>query len=280
MNAYVVSHNGLGDNLYMIGALRFLLNFYDNIYFICKKKYYDDISRFFKNTNIICVSIDENNEFKDIRKIIKSVYDSNDIFVCGPCHKSYLRSKITNKKYLEYIPIDKKYTIDYDTINKKIINNTYDFIEGFYRDLNLNLTYFYEYFNVPQTDESFELYNLIKDYYIVFIQSTCSDGRSLNISNLLTKYLYDEKAILVSSNNNLYDIENKTDDILEKYNICNKILTNSKIINYNDIILNSDEIYIIDSCFTGIVLPYLKTNRLKAKTVRIIYRDLVNNIIL
>ena len=32
MNAYLVSHNGMGDNLYMVGALIFLLKYYDKIF--------------------------------------------------------------------------------------------------------------------------------------------------------------------------------------------------------------------------------------------------------
>ena len=37
MNALLVSHNGLGDNLFMIGALHYLLKFYTNVFFIVKK---------------------------------------------------------------------------------------------------------------------------------------------------------------------------------------------------------------------------------------------------
>jgi hypothetical protein len=44
------------------------------------------------------------------------------------------------------------------------------------------------------------------------------------------------------------------------------------IVHYTDLIQNCAEIYIIDSCFIGLVLPYLKTGRLKATTVRILLR--------
>jgi hypothetical protein len=70
INVYLVSHNGLGDNLFMIGALRFLLNFYDKIYFLCKNKYYNDIKLFFENSNIVCVPFDENNEYQSIKSMI------------------------------------------------------------------------------------------------------------------------------------------------------------------------------------------------------------------
>ena len=46
MNAYLVSHNGLGDNLYMIGALNFIRQFYKNVFFLCKKKIMTILSYF------------------------------------------------------------------------------------------------------------------------------------------------------------------------------------------------------------------------------------------
>tara|TARA_B110000211_G_scaffold46890_1_gene50329 strand:- start:2563 stop:2784 length:222 start_codon:yes stop_codon:yes gene_type:complete len=54
----------------------------------------------------------------------------------------------------------------------------------------------------------------------------------------------------------------------------------NKIINYLDTIKNCDEIYLIDSCFIGILLPLLKTNKLKTKKFRIILRSQPNKYIL
>ena len=276
MNAYLVSHNGMGDNLCMIGALHFLLKYYEKIYFLCKNKYYENVKLFFIDTpNIICVPFDETREWEEIYYIINKNYDTNDIFICGPCHKSYLKSKITNTKFLNYKSIDKNYTVDFDTLT----TSNYSFIEDFYRDLRLNLTYFYDYFYLPSTKESSELYNSIKNFSIIFIQLTTSCGKSLNINNLLEKYLYDKNTILVCNDKNLYDISNKTADIEIKYNLCREFVYN-KIVYYIDTIINSSEIYIIDSCFVGIILPYLKTNKLKADKIRIISRGASESIIL
>ena len=54
----------------------------------------------------------------------------------------------------------------------------------------------------------------------------------------------------------------------------------NKIAHYIDLIKNCSEIYIIDSCFTGIVLPLVKTNRLKATKVRIILRQLADTVVI
>ena len=282
MNAYLVSHNGMGDNLYMIGALRYLINFYDKIYFLCKKKYYDNVVLFFGDPNIICVPFDDNNENAAIKYILDEKQHMNDIFVCGDCHKQYVKSKITNTKLITTLnqlnqnhAHDEKYTIEFDTLTRE----TYYFIEGFYKDINLNLTHFYDYFHLPITNEAMTLYNGVKDYYIVFIQLKSSNGETLNISNLVKTYLHNDAVILICNDKNLYDVPNKTSEVERKFNLCNDFVCN-KLVHYTTVIQNSNEIYIIDSCFVGIVLQYLKTNKLKANKVRIITRDVASNVIL
>ena len=270
MNAYLVSHNGMCDNLFMIGALHFLLNFYEKIYFLCKNRNYANVNLFFIDTpNIICIPFNEDYETDEIKRIMNENAPTNDIFICGFCHTSYLQSKITNTELLNYTHINKNYTIDYDTLT----TGNYNFIESFYRDINLNLTYFYDYFHMPTTTEAIELYNSVKEYYIIFIQLKSSDGKELNITNLIEKYLHDENAILLCNDKNLYDIaENEV-----KYNLCKAFMYN-QVVHYTEVIKNSDEIYIIDSCFIGIVLPYLKTHKLKTNKVRIILRNIANTI--
>jgi hypothetical protein len=270
MNAILVSHNGLGDNLFMIGALKYLCKFYEKIYFICKSKYVSNVTLFFiDEPKIECVQINELSEFHEIKNIIEHIrINSNfDIFICGS-HKRYVSGRIT--KTFEPV-LENKYIIDYDTITE----NIYSFIEHFYLDIGLNLTYFFEYFSLPSTQKSVDLYNSIKDYYIIFIQLTSSDKKQLNISNLVSKWINVPNAILVCNDLNLYDQQLYP----EKYNLAQTFVY-EKIIYYNDTIINSDEIYIVDSCFTGIVLPYVKTGKLKAKVVRIIRRDLCDQILL
>lgn len=272
MNVYLVSNNGLGDNLYMVGALNFIKQFYKNVYFLCKDIYYENVKLFFDDkSNIICVPFNGANEFASIKAILNSdkYMDTNtDILVCCT-HKDYLSSKITNVDFLNHTKIDKNYTIDYYPITSE----NYSFVEGFYKDINLNLTYFYEYFYLPSTDISKQLFNSVSKYYLVFIQYKCSNGKHLNISNLINKYINDDKVLLICTDTNLYNTNN------EKHYIAQKFIFNN-LVNYVDTIKNSDEIYLIDSCFLGIVLPFLKTNQLKTKDVKIITRDSVDKYIL
>ena len=106
MDAYIVSHNGLGDNLFMIGGLNFIKNFYRNIYFLCKKCYYKNVILFFEaDSNIKCVPFNNRKEKESIKKILKEKYEdiNNDIFICGFVHRKYLKSRINNRKlaYME-----------------------------------------------------------------------------------------------------------------------------------------------------------------------------------
>lgn len=273
MDAYLVSHNGLGDNLFMVGAVNFIKQFYKNVYFLCKNKYYENVRLFFDDkSNIICLPFNEDDEFASIKAILNhDKYTNNniDIFVCG-CHKDYLSSKITNVDFLNHKIINKNYTIDYYPITG---NGIFSFVENLYKDINLNLTYCYEYFYLAENDISKQLFNSVSHYYLVFIQSLCSNGKRLNISNLTNKYINDDKVLLICSDTNLYNKDNT------KYDIAQKFVFNN-LVNYVDIIKNSDEIYLIDSCFLSIVLPFLKTNQLKTKDVRIILRTEIDKYIL
>ena len=279
MIAYLISHNGIGDNLYMIGALNFIKQFYENVYFLCKKKNYDNVKLFFnKSSNIICLPFDcsnRHNRYNEIKKILNDEKYSNnniDIFICGH-HKSKLQSKIKNKNLLNYKIIDKKYTLDWDYID----TNLYEFINNFYKDINLNLTYFYEYYHLPTTNKSKQLFTSISNYYLIFIQYKCSNGITLNVSNLIEKHINNDNSILICNDKNMYPNDHK------KYTLAQKFVYNKneiKIVDYLDTIKNSDEIYLIDSCFVGIVLPLLKTNKLKTKKVKIIIRSDVDKYIL
>jgi hypothetical protein len=269
MDAYLLSHNGLGDNLFMIGAINFLKQFYKNIYFICKLKYYDNVKLFFDiNSNVICVPIKHINEFDKI--YLKIIQNKNiDLLFCGK-HIKKFKTRINNKYFLNSEIVDKNYTIDFSTLNS--IN--YKFIENFYKNIRLNLTYFYEYFDLPSTDISKKMFENVSKYYLIFIQYKSSNGKTLNISNLKKKYINDDNVLLLCNDENLYSIDQKI-----KYNLAQEFVF-KKIIYYYDTIKNCDEIYLIDSCFTGIVLPLLKTNRLKTKNIKIILRNISHKILI
>jgi hypothetical protein len=277
--AYFLSHNGLGDNLYSIGAVNCLTQFYDKVYFLCKEQYYDNCVSFVQdNPKIKCVNIGRNDEFQNAIGIIHPHYSNPnvDIFICG-CHKQYLKSKITNVKYLKFTDELAKTPVKYNLTHDTITDENYSFIDGFYKDALLNINVFYDYWSLPETNSSTKLYRSVKHYSkIIFIQNKCSDGRELNIKKLVRENLNND-TIMLCNDENVYTYMKHYE---QHEKIAQQFVKNSKstLLNYITTIKNANEIYIIDSCFVGIVLPLLKTSQLKATKVRIILRSLSNAI--
>ena len=263
MHALLISHNGLGDNLFMVGATNYLLKFYQYVFLLCKNKYYPNVIDFFPQTlnkRIFVIPFNENYEAEQLLYIANYNRSTKDILICG-CHKTYIQSSITNTKYLGKNINKQKYEIV-----KSMNLDGYDFIENFYRDIGLNLNHFVDYFKLPETEESIKLYNSIKQYKIIFTQIQSSTGHILNINNIIEKYKDNDEYIIICNDKNIYRKGEK------KWKLAEKFVLN-KIINYYTTILNSYKIKIIDSCFTGIVLPLYLGNKLNTKDVKIIKRD-------
>ena len=242
MNAYLLSHNGLGDNITMISAIRFLTQFYQKIFFICKDRNKENVKLFF-NESVVVLPFNQNNEFTECSDIIKNVDIKDDILICG-FHKTYLTSRINNPKLLEY-----KKNNDY-----KI---RFSFIKKFYEDIGLDLSIYYNYFDISSSLTSNKLYQEISHYKIAFFHTQSSDGE-INIENIISSFKSKSEYIVICANKNVYKLEEE-----EKFSIAAKYV-NEKIAYYIDIIKNADVIHVIDSCFTCIVYPLQCTNKLIA----------------
>lgn len=248
MNAYILSHNGLGDNITMIGAIHFLLQYYVKIYFLCKNKYESNIKLLFNNDNIITVPIGENNEFNHCKYIITNVDKTcNDIFICGDCHTSYLKSSITNKDILNY--------------KKNNINVEYDHIFNFYNVIGLDTSIYVNYFNIESTTISRDYYDKIKNYNIIFLH-TQGSNRNIDISTVINPFINNNNYIIICANKNMYN----TDNI--HYNLSNTYI-NLPIAHYIDIIKNSNIIHVINSCFSCIVYPLQLSGLFNNRLVKI-----------
>ena len=226
MEAIFLSHNGLGDNITSISAINFLLNYYSKIYFLCKDKHANNCRLLYNNLNV-------------------------DILICG-AHKNYLKTKITNNNFLNYIPNDENYKIDYD------------FIGDFYRDINLDLKIYYNNFKINSCKESLELYNQVKDYNIYFTHTQASDMK-IDISNYTNEYYNNNDWLIICANENVYNISSY------KYSLAEKFI-NIPIAYYIDIILNAKKIYVINSCFSCIIYPMKNMNLLNTDSVNIYNR--------
>ena len=262
-NAVVVCHQGIGDLIAMSGGIIYLIQFYNKINLICKDKNLKHLKTFFQNQNINFITIDHNLEFKETKNKIVNYFNntSNDIFISGGCFnylKQYTRITIHIPKYIN------------ENLNKiqgyNVNNYIYNMISNFYNDIKLSIDICCDFFPFISNEKSIKLYNLISKYYIIFIQLTSSDNKKLNISNLLNKYLDNNNTILICNDENLYEKHT------EKYNLCNYFI-HKNFVDYYDTIVNSNEIYVIDSCFSCLIMPLIINKKIKTEKIQIINRN-------
>jgi hypothetical protein len=243
--AYFLAHNGLGDNITSIGAINFLSNYFETIYFLCKNIYANNVKLLLNQECVKIVPFDAKNEFDECANIITNAYNNDNtinVFIAG-CHKNYLISNITHCDLINYIQDDKGYTIPYD------------FIKSFYYDIGLDLSIYYDYFNISSSVTSIKYYEPIKNYNIIFLH-TLSSTMKVDLSNIINKYIYDTSYIMICANTNVYPTDH------EHYNISNTFV-NIELAHYIDVIKNAKEIHIIDSCFSAMVHPLQKTNKIR-----------------
>ena len=258
MNALLLSHNGLGDNITMIGLVNFLLKYYDNVYFLCKDIHKSNVELFFQDKPVIVVPFDGLKENEECAQIIEesSKIETNDIFICGFAHdhlKKYRR--IRNKDLLEYKPNDKNYEIKYK------------WIENFYKDARADNSIYYQYFDIP-TISSPQTRTILENN-IIFAH-TKSSTTDIQIDDVITKYQNDDHTIIICANRNVYPIDHA------KYETANQYV-NIPIVHYTDIIKRASEIHIVDSCFSCIVYPLQQMNCLLATTVVIYDRPALHS---
>ena len=236
-SAFFLSHNGLGDNITNIGAINFLLQYYNSIYFLCKDIYEENIKILFYNKKIITIPFNSKNELNECRKIINSINKDNfDIFISGHCNTPYFKSHITNTALLKYKK-NNKYEIKYS----HILN--------FYNNIGLDSSIYIDYFNIDSSEISKKYYETIKHYKIVFLHTKSSNGE-INLNYIINKYIDKEDYIVICANKNVYN----SDDI--KYKLASDYV-NIKIAYYIEIIKNASVIHVVDSCFSCIIYPLL-----------------------
>jgi hypothetical protein len=241
-DAYFLSHNGLGDNITNIGAVLFLLNYYNKIYFLCKDCYEQNVKLLFENKAVITIPINSGREFDHCIEIINSVdKEKNDIFISG-MHKGHNYKHITCKSLLNY-----------NRNNKYSLN--YDFIREFYEDNMMDTSIYVDYFDI-KTNESTLLYKNIGERKIVFMHTQASN-KTIDISNIVDFFINRHNYIIICPNKNVYDKTHANYELAEKYIML-------RVADYIDIIKNAEEIHVVNSCFSCMVYPLQLANKLSA----------------
>lgn len=236
---YVLTHLGLGDNITSIGMVNFLKECYDHVYLLCKKRYEHNIKLLVGDDSVLTVD-----DGKEVQALIP-LYDKGDVIVTGRVYNNK-KSKITNQKVLEYVKQEDKYNIKYN------------FIKYFYEHTGLDTRIYVNYFNIPSSDKSRELYELIKDKQIVFAHTKASN-KEIDLIPVLEKYLVDSSYIVVCANKNMYTDDN---------HVANQYV-NIPVAYYIDIIKHATRIDIVDSCFSCIVYPLMLQGVINKEIVNI-----------
>jgi hypothetical protein len=256
MDVTILCHNGLGDNIAMIGAITYLLDIYNNIYFLCKKTYLNNLHIIYSNPRIFLIPFKPENEYYARFAILIPRYNikNMDVIICGSCHKINFRSKIKNPKMFNIVKNNGYY-----------INDRFNFIKEFYEDINLDLSIFYNYFKINSTDVSISLYNDIKKYNIIFLHTQTSICQ-IDLIEYINNFIELEDHIIICPNKNIYKKNNSKYKISELY-------INLLVPYYIDIIYNSKYIYIVDSCFSTIIIPLIYTKKINPNECKIINRE-------
>lgn len=237
--AFVLTHLGLGDNITSIGAIRYLSIQYDKVLVVCKEQYKKNMELFYSDD----VSI--------------QLYPVKNDFEISP------RFGFDYNKFKEITKNMDLYIAGGHCLTKK--PEPYDDIPfNFYKDMNIDVSYFWKYFYVPNLKQSKELFNLIKniDKYI-FIHNTASTGNIFSIESIENHFDFSKNDILIINPCIIvYDKKDKFYTIAEKF-------LNHPLSYYNDIIINSEKIVMTDSSFFCLAMQL----PLKSKKIYIKSRD-------
>lgn len=260
----LLTHNGLGDAITSIGAIRFLSSIYDSVHYVCKNQNLDNIKNIMHDIpNLTLVPFFARRESEETASIISKKRSENfDILTCGV--HDFHKNKITNEKLLSRKIDNKNYRMDQRYFSSKTGNldpfANVAFIEDFYRQLNLDLSIYYEWFNIAQTEKSKNLHDSVSKFNVIFMHTKASDSE-IGLNFVVNKFISSDNHILICANKNLYSSGPKK-QIADKF-------VNIPIIDYITTFINSEEIHIIDSCFAAMTLPMMKTHKLKASTIKI-----------
>lgn len=230
---YFLCHLGLGDNIIMIGCVRYLSLFYDEVYVISKIHNMENVKSFYADDPSIKVIGISNlySEHFTLMTVFQSIDKTNtDIFISGFCHKSHFKSSIQHPFFLHHT----KY-ID----NPKI---RFQFIRDFYKDINMDANIYHQYFHVPSTAASKMLYDQIKDYKIIFCH-TKSSSHEIDVD--LSQFT-DQSYLVINPNKNMYPLHHPKFEIAQKF-------VNLRLLDYLDTIKNASAIRMTDSSFCCLI---------------------------
>ena len=236
--AFVLTHLGLGDNILVIGAVRYLSTCYDKVYVVCKEHNKKNLELFYADDETI---------------IIYPV--NNDIDISPNLGCSYPKFKqITNGMNL--------YLAGTHILNKQY-HPMVELPFNFYKDMELDIKYFWDYYHINLSKKSNELFNKLNpDQKYIFVHNSCSAGEVFSIKSVEDKFKFSRDNILiVNPCINVYNNEHPFFVLAESF-------LGHLLGDYTVLIINANKIIMSDSSFfcLSINLP-IKTEECYVKSV-------------
>jgi hypothetical protein len=211
---------GLGDQIDMIGAVRYLSQFHNQIYVPCFNQNIKTLSEFYSdNSKVVLIAIDE------------EWYTRNWL---------YTSSLKGEKQYelINYNPSD--YTVVYRTGWFKQQHSDmwpdYNIPKCFYKDLDLDLSIEHSYFHIPENLESKKVYETVKDIDYIFVHQRSSDY----FTSLVTWDI--DQIFTIDPNVNLYSEGHHWYDLARNF-------VKRPFPHYTDTIINASEVHLVNSSF-------------------------------
>lgn len=223
-----LSHMGLGDIINTVSIVRYLDTMYDEVHIFVFQKFIN---------NMI--------DIYGYNKKIKFVPCDNIYYLTWPTRKEIYNNinfDIYEKVYASGEHIRNLYN-KHPSLNKLPFN--------FYDDTNLPYNIFRDFFYIPKTIKSVELYNIIKQASIneyIFMHGSSSTGVHFDYSYIENALQISKNDILIIDPNiNQYNVNDKY------YNIAQQFI-NMNILDYIDTITNASKLYLSDSCFSCLAI--------------------------
>lgn len=218
MEAFVLSHLGLGDNILLIGAVRYIATQFSKVHVVCKKQNMKNIEIFYKDDDNI---------------ILYPVKSDIDISPAYGCPKNIFLEATQNKVV---------FLSGGHLLNKR--PHSYKFLPfNFYIDMNIDPMHFWNSFSINIPIESQVLYKLLNKRPYIFVHNTCSQGKVFNVEEIAKKLDFNKNdTLVINPCSNMYN-ENHP-----YFKIANKFI-NHKLPDYIDTIINASKIILTDSSF-------------------------------
>lgn len=203
----ILSHLGLGDNIFCIPMINYYLKNSFKVHYICKKHNLINFQLFFdKNQNLKFINVNNDKE------AILFIQENEKNYI------KILRSGV-------------------HTINSKKYN--FPFFQ--YDDIGLERNILKNYFTIPETLNSKKLYILVKNMKYIIVNNQTSHGEIFNINLELSKYKIDiDNFLIINTQKNFYNNDHKYFSLAQNFVF-------QKLVDYSILLKYAEKIFISDS---------------------------------